>query len=96
MPGEAPGSKERIAVAVAVAALVVLVLIVGFLLYRAPLASETEWSRLMYLLSGVEAIGFAAAGFFFGREVYRARLNELEKLLRETRRESGAGDRKIT
>jgi hypothetical protein len=34
-------------------------------------AEETQWMRWIYLLSGVEAIAFAAAGYFFGSEVNR-------------------------
>jgi hypothetical protein len=32
---------------------------------------ELYWTRWIYLLSGVEAIAFAAAGYFFGSEVHR-------------------------
>jgi hypothetical protein len=41
--------------------------------------SEQEWLRLTYLFTGVESIAFAAAGFFFGREVNRARAEQAEK-----------------
>jgi hypothetical protein len=34
-------------------------------------AEETQWMRWIYLLNGVEAIAFAAAGYFFGSEVNR-------------------------
>lgn len=34
---------------------------------------ELQWSRLVFLFSGVEAIVFAAAGFVFGREVHRSK-----------------------
>jgi len=34
-------------------------------------AEEPNWSRAVYLLTGVEAIAFAAAGFLFGKEVHR-------------------------
>ncbi len=34
---------------------------------------ELQWSRLVFLFSGVEAIVFAAVGFVFGREVHRSK-----------------------
>jgi hypothetical protein len=34
-------------------------------------ASEQVWSRYAYLLTGVEAILFAAVGWLFGKEVHR-------------------------
>jgi hypothetical protein len=45
---------------------------------------ETEWARLSALFAGVETLAFSAAGFFFGREVNRARAEVAE------RRASGA------
>ena len=49
---------------------------------------EEEWARLVYLLSGVEAIAFAAAGYFFGREVNRARAEAAEEDANVSRDES--------
>jgi hypothetical protein len=42
-------------------------------------AQEPAWTRAVYLLSGVEAVAFAAAGFLFGREVNRERAEKAEK-----------------
>lgn len=39
---------------------------------------DPYWSRLVYLFSGVEALAFGAAGFFFGREVHRGRADAAE------------------
>lgn len=39
---------------------------------------DPDWSRLIYLFSGVEAIVFAAAGFLFGKEVNRKRAEQAE------------------
>jgi hypothetical protein len=33
--------------------------------------AETDWSRSVYVLLGVEAIAFTAVGWLFGREVHR-------------------------
>lgn len=40
--------------------------------------TETQWTRAVYLFTGAEAIAFAAAGFFFGREVNRQRAERAE------------------
>lgn len=50
---------------------------------------EPDWSQMIYLFSGVEAIVFAAAGFLFGREVNRKRAEtaEQEKKLAEIKKE---------
>jgi hypothetical protein len=42
-------------------------------------ASEQEWSRAVYVFSGVQAIACAAAGFLFGREVHRGRAETAER-----------------
>lgn len=39
---------------------------------------QPEWDRYLYLFSSVEALAFAAAGFFFGREVNRGRAQAAE------------------
>jgi len=66
-------------VAVAVAALVLLIYIC--LVYRAWNASGNEaemWARKVGLLGGVESLAFAAAGWFFGREVNRQAVDNLQ------------------
>lgn len=40
---------------------------------------EPQWTRAVFLLNGVEAITFAAAGYLFGREVHRGRAENAEK-----------------
>jgi hypothetical protein len=39
---------------------------------------ETQWTRAVYLFTGVESIAFAAAGFFFGSEVRRQQAESAE------------------
>jgi hypothetical protein len=41
-------------------------------------AGEPQWSRAVYIFGGVEAVAFAAAGFFFGKEVHRERAETAE------------------
>lgn len=63
--------------------------IIGFLvllffavsvIYLARHIAETElqWGRLVYVFGGVEAIAFAATGYFFGKEVNRERADKAE------------------
>lgn len=53
------------------AALIILYLVFLFLMRKQTGAEELDWTRSVYLLSGLEAIAFAAAGYFFGSEVNR-------------------------
>jgi len=41
--------------------------------------SQTAWDRLVYLLTGVEAVAFASAGWLFGKEVHRSEAQEARK-----------------
>lgn len=70
--------KEYTSLAVA---LIAIILFSGFVVYMMRIISveETSWSRAVYLLNGVEAVAFAAAGFLFGREVNRQRADEAEE-----------------
>ena len=66
------GSKLKDAMAPILGSVLVLFYI-GFLLSMQAHIKEEDlyWTRYIYLLSGVEAIAFAAAGYFFGSEVNR-------------------------
>ena len=46
---------------------------------------DNEWTRAVYLLSGIEAVAFAGAGFLFGREVNRQRAENAEGLAAESK-----------
>ena len=46
-------------------------------------AEELEWTRWIYLLSGVEAIAFTAAGYLFGKEVHRSQAEAAERQTEE-------------
>jgi hypothetical protein len=50
---------------------------VAFLLHEVAV-SQADWERYVYLLSGVEAIVFAAVGWLFGKEVHRERAEKAE------------------
>lgn len=64
--------------AIAIGILIAYGFFIHFLIGKAD-AKEPDWSRLIYLFSGVEAIVFAAAGFLFGREVNRKRAENAEE-----------------
>ena len=49
------------------------------LMQRTADTNETSWAHALYFYHGVEAIAFAAAGFFLGREVQRRRADEAER-----------------
>ncbi|HTS98975.1 MAG TPA: hypothetical protein VMI33_20405 [Streptosporangiaceae bacterium] len=69
--GDPPAWRESLAGAVAVSALVAFLVLVA-LMFLLRGGSETVWSRLVYLLTGVEAVAFAGAGWLFGKEVHRS------------------------
>ncbi len=65
---------------VAVASLAAFACFITYLLKKTPNTTpDLEWTRAVYLLSGVVVIVFAAAGFLFGKEVHRTRADEAAK-----------------
>ena len=72
--------------AIAIGVLIAYGFFIYFLIGKAD-AEELDWSRLIYLFSGVEAIVFAAAGFLFGREVNRKRAENAEEEKKEVQEE---------
>ena len=74
------GLKDLVALVVGVLAIFALGVMIAYLVRRAGTqTTELTWGRLIYLLNGVEAIAYAAAGFLFGREVNRARAEKAEE-----------------
>ena len=71
------GDRERLATKVAIGALLALGAFIVYLLFETE-ASEITWQRRVYLLSAVEAIAFAGAGWLFGREVHRQQAEAAE------------------
>lgn len=60
-----------------VALFIYLIAVIYLALNRAE--AEPQWSRMIYVFGGVEAIAFAAAGYFFGKEVNRQRADKAEE-----------------
>jgi len=70
-------AKGEIANAFGIVVLVAwLLLVLALYTYRAD--TEILWSRSTFIFGSVEAIAFAAAGYFFGREVNRERAEKSE------------------
>jgi hypothetical protein len=73
-----PAWRESLAGGVAVCALL-LFLVLVILMFAQRGTSDTAWSRLVYLLTGVEAVAFAGAGWIFGKEVHRVEAQRAEE-----------------
>jgi hypothetical protein len=70
--GGAAAALGSAAVITAVALIVVYIAMLGILM---ALRADKEWDRLVYLLSGFEAIVFAGAGALFGTTIQRANVS---------------------
>jgi hypothetical protein len=68
---------EHVKAAVAVLAIIGFGAFVVYLVTHIGV-SEQEWTRAAYVFGGVEAIAFAAVGWFFGKEVNRSRAEKAE------------------
>jgi type VI protein secretion system component VasK len=85
-------SKNSLALVVTVVALVAYAVFVWQMWGKADgQNNEVEWSRLVGLLTGVEAIVFAAVGWLFGREVNRAQAEQAATAQKEAGEAKGAG-----
>lgn len=67
--------KDVIAPILGVGVLLAFGAFIVFLLKSLDL-TDTQWSRAIYLFAGVEAVAFAAAGYFFGTQVQRGKVEE--------------------
>jgi uncharacterized integral membrane protein len=70
--------KDATATVLGVLILLAFAVFIGYLLRNLNL-NETAWARATYLFAGVEAVAFAAAGYFFGTQVQRGRVEEAKK-----------------
>jgi hypothetical protein len=78
--GMSERSQSRITGAALVAALVVLaawLCLLVWLVFHAG-TQETEWNRMLVILSSLEAVAFAAAGALFGTAVQRQRVKDAQ------------------
>jgi lysylphosphatidylglycerol synthetase-like protein (DUF2156 family) len=70
--------KDNVALLVTVFVIAGSALLIGFMLLDVDAADET-WKRYTFLLTGVEAIVFAAVGWLFGKEVHREQAAKAEE-----------------
>lgn len=70
--------KDGLAGLVATLILVAFACFIIYLLNNLDL-TEAKWARALYLFAGVEAVAFAAAGYFFGTQVQRGKVEEAKK-----------------
>ena len=65
-------------VATVMLGIVLILFFVAFVVYMLGNLAivETAWTRAMFLFGGVEAVAFAAAGYFFGTQVQRGKVQE--------------------
>ncbi len=70
--------KDIGATFIGIAIFVIFIILIFRLLNRVTTEDEVEWTRLVYLLSGVEAILFSATGYFFGEKASRERAENAE------------------
>jgi hypothetical protein len=70
-----------------IVAIVVIAALAWFIQYLLQNATkgETVWQRYTYLLSGVEAVAFAAAGYLFGKDVHRGTAQQAEQRAEEAK-----------
>lgn len=72
---------------VALAVLGIYIIFVGLLIF---LRRDQEWDRLIYLMTGFEAIVFAAIGWIFGTSVARGAVQEAKTAQAEAKEQAGA------
>jgi hypothetical protein len=74
--------KSNVALGVAVFILLATTTLIAFLIFHVSTDEET-WKRYTYLLTGVEAVVFAAVGWLFGKEVHREQAEKAEMSRKE-------------
>ena len=82
------GPSKRVATVVAVLALAVYLVGLAWLSTKVD-AAEPAWSRFVLLLTGVEAVAFAAAGWLWGVQVSRGALEAVQGQLQKKDEELG-------
>lgn len=82
-------SKDPAVLAIATAALVALAALIMYLLRNLGMPHE-QWTRAILLLSGVEAVAFAAAGYVFASQVRRGQIAAAEEKTAQVARRAEA------
>jgi hypothetical protein len=85
------GVPPKVRTALAVAAVVAYVAALVALAMAADDVKSTTWERYVYLLSGAEAIVFAAVGWIFGKEIHRGKAEQADQAIKDAK-DSAAGE----
>ncbi len=78
---------------VAVCALLAFLALVLLMFFQRD-SSETSWSRLVYLLTGLQAVAFAGAGWIFGKEVHKGEAQRAEQDVQTERQRASKSEDK--
>ena len=81
--------KDLLAPFVALFILIGFVVLVGVMLCLRNTSDQT-WVRAVYIYGSVESLAFAAAGFFFGREIHREQAVKAEQRADANQKEAHA------
>lgn len=90
--------RDSLAPVVAISALTFFAIFTIHMVKITTTENENHWNRTLYVFGTVEAIAFAAAGFFFGSEVQRRtvekaeeRVQKVEELAEQAQDEANKG-----
>src|SRR5690242_16647584 len=86
--------KDKAAAIVGVIVLAAFGVLILYLIGRTRAANENEWNRDVYLYGSLEAIAFAAAGFFFGTTVQRQATQNAENHAQEAEQRANESEQK--
>jgi Cgr1 family len=80
------GSQLKVALGAAGVVLVVYVAGLGWLMSHSA-DSDPEWSHLVYIVNGIEALAFAAAGWLWGSQVNRGAVEAADEHVRAAQKQ---------
>jgi hypothetical protein len=80
--------KSAVTLVTAIALIVAGGVLIAFM-FQNVAATDDEWQRYVYLLSGVEAVVFAAVRWLFGKEVHREQAATAEAARKASEEEKG-------
>ena len=84
-PAEKSNFQDAISTWTTLPNVIALAVIIGYVYFvihmfgMTEVKDETVWTRATFLLTGYEAIAFAAAGYIFGKEVHRKQAEKAEE-----------------
>jgi hypothetical protein len=70
--------KDTVALILGVGAIFLFGYLSYYLFTKIEGTNDTNWNRMIFIYGGIEAVAFAAVGWFFGKEVNRQRAENAE------------------